>query len=117
MNSPLRFSALGMALAYGAASFLVLGLFAAPLWYAWNNTINSGRVAELDSDARRYTAVLDHGGGAALTAAIDTSVGGESGHVGRVILLADPAGRPLFFFNDTATTDIYTLSLHDALPI
>src|SRR3712207_9531326 len=23
----------------------------------------------------------------------------------------------LFFFNDTATTDIYTLSLHDALPI
>src|ERR1044072_5109936 len=24
---------------------------------------------------------------------------------------------PSFFFNDTATTDIYTLSLHDALPI
>ena len=22
-----------------------------------------------------------------------------------------------FFFNDTATTDIYTLTLHDALPI
>ena len=22
-----------------------------------------------------------------------------------------------FFFNDTATTEIYTLSLHDALPI
>src|SRR5260370_26927283 len=29
---------------------------------------------------------------------------------GRVLL-------PLFFFNDTATTEIYTLSLHDALPI
>src|SRR5258708_15246463 len=32
-----------------------------------------------------------------------------------------PAVRPLFlflfFFNDTATTEIYTLSLHDALPI
>src|SRR3712207_9589775 len=26
------------------------------------------------------------------------------------------SGR-LFFFNDTATTEIYTLSLHDALPI
>src|ERR1039458_10211469 len=26
-------------------------------------------------------------------------------------------GRLLFFFNDTATTEIYTLSLHDALPI
>src|SRR5690349_22703409 len=24
---------------------------------------------------------------------------------------------PRFFFNDTATTEIYTLSLHDALPI
>src|SRR2546428_11474726 len=26
-------------------------------------------------------------------------------------------GKDLFFFNDTATTEIYTLSLHDALPI
>src|SRR5260221_3804268 len=26
-------------------------------------------------------------------------------------------GAVLFFFNDTATTEIYTLSLHDALPI
>src|SRR2546422_7210278 len=26
-------------------------------------------------------------------------------------------GRFVFFFNDTATTEIYTLSLHDALPI
>src|SRR3712207_8119756 len=25
--------------------------------------------------------------------------------------------RAYFFFNDTATTEIYTLSLHDALPI
>src|SRR5215204_2850914 len=30
----------------------------------------------------------------------------------------DPDPRlPAFFFNDTATTEIYTLSLHDALPI
>src|SRR3989442_178206 len=28
-----------------------------------------------------------------------------------------PAPRALFFFNDTAPTEIYTLSLHDALPI
>src|SRR6516164_1490251 len=27
------------------------------------------------------------------------------------------AGWSIFFFNDTATTEIYTLSLHDALPI
>src|SRR5260370_17640439 len=37
------------------------------------------------------------------------------------IVLALWVGHPLlvsfFFFNDTATTEIYTLSLHDALPI
>src|SRR2546430_12646375 len=27
------------------------------------------------------------------------------------------SAHPVFFFNDTATTEIYTLSLHDALPI
>src|SRR5580704_12161940 len=39
-----------------------------------------------------------------------------------VIELFDQEADPLFagqvfFFNDTATTEIYTLSLHDALPI
>src|ERR1022692_1156521 len=29
----------------------------------------------------------------------------------------DPLLHRLFFFNDTATTEIYSLSLHDALPI
>src|SRR5258705_9886807 len=28
-----------------------------------------------------------------------------------------PSTSSFFFFNDTATTEIYTLSLHDALPI
>src|SRR2546425_12478691 len=31
--------------------------------------------------------------------------------------LATPPSLLVFFFNDTATTEIYTLSLHDALPI
>src|SRR3989442_2628108 len=35
--------------------------------------------------------------------------------------MSPPSGIPIislfFFFNDTATTEIYTLSLHDALPI
>src|SRR5256885_9792789 len=36
-----------------------------------------------------------------------------------IILLPLHTRRPIlfFFFNDTATTEIYTLSLHDALPI
>src|SRR2546428_10094716 len=32
-------------------------------------------------------------------------------------MVARPGLGPFFFFNDTATTEIYTLSLHDALPI
>src|SRR5258705_5783073 len=31
--------------------------------------------------------------------------------------LISPSSSIVFFFNDTATTEIYTLSLHDALPI
>src|SRR2546429_4837123 len=33
------------------------------------------------------------------------------------VKLHRPPEFALFFFNDTATTEIYTLSLHDALPI
>src|SRR5260370_25154769 len=33
------------------------------------------------------------------------------------MLSGEPRLFPVFFFNDTATTEIYTLSLHDALPI
>src|SRR2546430_13078802 len=32
-------------------------------------------------------------------------------------MLLRPCNYLFFFFNDTATTEIYTLSLHDALPI
>src|SRR5256885_16228158 len=32
-------------------------------------------------------------------------------------IIIPSASYVLFFFNDTATTEIYTLSLHDALPI
>src|SRR2546430_12380640 len=31
--------------------------------------------------------------------------------------MGGPLTAVFFFFNDTATTEIYTLSLHDALPI
>src|SRR5438034_8782341 len=34
-----------------------------------------------------------------------------------MIICYSPCSRFLFFFNDPATTEIYTLSLHDALPI
>src|SRR2546422_7318308 len=34
-----------------------------------------------------------------------------------MLLYCPPLLSLFFFFNDTATTEIYTLSLHDALPI
>src|SRR2546422_11030396 len=34
-----------------------------------------------------------------------------------VFVFTAPVSVCFFFFNDTATTEIYTLSLHDALPI
>src|SRR4051812_41635428 len=37
--------------------------------------------------------------------------------VRRFLVFLFQFGRFIFFFNDTATTEIYTLSLHDALPI
>ena len=38
-------------------------------------------------------------------------MGGMSSELGARLMSS------FFFFNDTATTEIYTLSLHDALPI
>src|SRR2546429_9874831 len=34
-----------------------------------------------------------------------------------MVIMFYPLSSIFFFFNDTATTEIYTLSLHDALPI
>src|SRR5258708_39244300 len=34
-----------------------------------------------------------------------------------ILLISSHLSFIFFFFNDTATTEIYTLSLHDALPI
>src|SRR5215208_3580805 len=46
----------------------------------------------------------------------DRGAGFDAGdaHAGAVARIAPDR---VFFFNDTATTEIYTLSLHDALPI
>src|SRR6476646_1575865 len=52
-----------------------------------------------------------------------TRAGGHAARGSRRGLRRSDAPRPgglqpvVFFFNDTATTEIYTLSLHDALPI
>ena len=56
-------------------------------------------------------------------------MGDVGGDIGEVVEMTEKVGSTIklvvlccvvcvfFFFNDTATTEIYTLSLHDALPI
>src|ERR1017187_3948642 len=46
-----------------------------------------------------------------------TAVGVAPAKQGSVEGILSVCRDDLFFFNDTATTEIYTLSLHDALPI
>src|SRR2546422_482262 len=67
---------------------------------ATNATISDGQdvVTILDDDAAPVLSINDV-----------SVVEGNSGTTTAVL--------PVFFFNDTATTEIYTLSLHDALPI
>src|ERR1035438_10416798 len=47
----------------------------------------------------------------------DTVEARRSLRVAGILAHSEVAGVFFFFFNDTATTEIYTLSLHDALPI
>src|SRR6266571_9342333 len=68
--------------------------------WSWHN--RSERTASDD------TAATDRPGAAILRPPADDALSGQH----------RPRQEPLFFFfNDTATTEIYTLSLHDALPI
>src|SRR6185436_1196395 len=54
----------------------------------------------------------------ARTRTASPGAGGTGGpRLAHVARGAGPRRRGRFFFNDTATTEIYTLSLHDALPI
>jgi hypothetical protein len=66
-----RSSALSLALGYIAFGVIALILFAAPLWYAWEVTVEHGRAEILRSDAQRLTDVFHREGPANLKALID----------------------------------------------
>jgi signal transduction histidine kinase len=90
----MRSSALSLAVGYVALGLAALVLFAAPLWYAWQVTIQEGRAEYLQIDAQRLTEVYRHEGADALKSFIDARVGmqipGE-----RVLLLTDASLHPL----------------------
>jgi signal transduction histidine kinase len=90
----MRSSAVSLALSYVAIGIAALVLFAAPLWYAWQVTIQEGRVEYLQVDAQRLTDVFRRDGAEGLKAIIDARVQmqipGE-----RILLLTDASLRPL----------------------
>jgi signal transduction histidine kinase len=90
----MRSSALSLALGYVALGLAALVLFAAPLWYAWQVTIQEGRSEILQADAQRLTDVYRRDGADALKSFIDARVrmqiAGE-----RILLLADASMHPL----------------------
>ncbi len=94
MTNMIRSSALSLAFGYVALGIAALILFAAPLWYAWQVTIQEGRVEFLQSDAQRLADVFRRDGVEGVKTFIDTRVqmqlAGE-----RILLLTDASLRPL----------------------
>ena len=90
----MRSSALSLALGYVALGIASLVLFAAPLWYAWQVTIQDGRSEILQADAQRLTDVYRRDGGDALKRFIDARVHMQIAG-DRILLLTDPSLQPL----------------------
>ncbi len=90
----MRSSALSLALGYVALGLTALVLFAAPLWYAWQVTIQEGRAEILQADAQRLTDVYRRDGADGLKSFIDTRVGMQIAGE-RILLLTDASMRPL----------------------
>lgn len=90
----MRSSALSLALGYVALGIAALVLFAAPLWYAWQVTIQDGRSEILQADAQRLTDVYRRDGGSALKSIIDARVHMQIAG-DRILLLTDSSLKPL----------------------
>jgi signal transduction histidine kinase len=90
----IRSSALSLALSYVALGMAALVLFAAPLWYAWQVTIQEGRTEILQADAQRLTDVYRRDGADGLTNFIDARVRMQIANE-RILLLTDASMHPL----------------------
>src|SRR5271156_5937853 len=90
----MRSSALSLALGYVVLGIAALVLFAAPLWYAWQVTIQDGRSEILQADALRLTDVYRRDGANALKNFIDARVHMQIAG-DRILMLADASLEPL----------------------
>jgi signal transduction histidine kinase len=90
----MRSSALSLALGYVALGIAALVLFAAPLYYAWQVTIQDGRSEILQADAARLTDVYRREGGSGLKNFIDARINMQIAG-DRILLLTDGSRKPL----------------------
>jgi hypothetical protein len=90
----MRSSALSLALGYVALGIAALVLFAAPLYYAWQVTIQDGRSEILQADALRLTDVYRREGGDGLKNFIDARINMQIAG-DRILLLTDSSLKPL----------------------
>src|SRR5450755_3856156 len=94
MTSMMRSSAVSLALGYVVLGIAALVLFAAPLWYAWQVTIQEGRMEYLQVDAQRLTDIFRRDGAEGLksfiNARVQMQIPGE-----RILLLTDASLHPL----------------------
>jgi len=89
-----RSSAISLALGYVALGIAALVLFAAPLWYAWQVTIQDGRSEILQADAQRLTDVYRRDGGDGLKSFMDARVHMQIAG-DRILLLTDSSLHPM----------------------
>lgn len=90
----MRSSALSLALGYIVLGIAALVLFAAPLYYAWQVTIQDGRSEILQADALRLTDVFRRDGGEGLKNFIDARVNMQIAG-DRILLLTDSSLKHL----------------------
>src|SRR3569833_52995 len=94
MKRLFRSSAAVLAIGYVVFGVVALVLFAVPLWYAWQRTVEQGRAEILNAAAQRLTEVFRRSGADGLKAFIDERVGlqipGE-----RILLGTDSQFHPL----------------------
>jgi signal transduction histidine kinase len=88
VSKVIRSTTFALSFGYIAFGVVALVLFAAPLWYAWQVTMEDGRSDILHADTQRLTDVFHREGATGLKTFIDARVGMQL-PAERILLLAD----------------------------
>ena len=88
MSKVIRSTTFTLSVGFIAFGIVALILFAAPLWYAWQVTVEDGRSEILHADTQRLTDVFNREGAPGLKTFIDTRVGMQL-PAERILMLAD----------------------------